>query len=150
MVDHRQQSDPAAIQSSSFTLKALPTNFSVAQDMVREFLEPCSCKMRTLLELDMLIEEVFINIAHYAYPNGEGDATIELSLNDAKDTLCMTFRDKGIPYNPLLKESPDITSDANSRAIGGLGIFLVQKYADGLSYERKDNENRFTICKKIV
>ena len=150
MVDHRQQSDPAAIQSSSFTLKALPTNFSVAQDKVREFLEPYSCNMRTLLELDMLIEEVFINIAHYAYVSGEGDATIDLSINDSKDTLCMTFRDTGIPYNPLLKESPDITSDANSRAIGGLGIFLVQKYADDLSYERKDNENRFTICKKIV
>ena len=148
MVDHRQQPDPAAIQSSSFTLKALPTNFSVAQDKVREFLEPCTCSMRTLLELDMLIEEVFINIAHYAYTSGEGDATIDLSLKSG-DTLCMTFRDKGIPYNPLLKESPDITSDAKNRAIGGLGIYLIQKYADDLSYERKDNENCFTICKKI-
>ncbi len=149
MVDHRQQPDPAAIQSSSFTLKALPANFSAAQDKVRAFLEPYPCSMRTLLELDMLIEEVFINIAHYAYTDGEGDATIILSLNDSKDTLRMTFCDKGIPYNPLLKESPDITSDANSRAIGGLGIFLVQKYADDLSYEHKDNENRFTIYKKI-
>ena len=149
MVDHRQQSDPAAIQSSSFTLKALPTNFSVAQDKVRAFLEPYACNMRTLMELDMLIEEVFINIAHYAYTGGEGDATIDLSLNESGDTLRITFRDKGIPYNPLLKESPDITSDAKNRAIGGLGIYLVHKYADDLSYERKDNENRFTIFKKI-
>ena len=149
MADHRQQPDQAAASSSSFTLKALPTNFSVAQDMVREFLEPCSCKMRTLLELDMLIEEVFINIAHYAYPDGEGDATIELSLNDAKDTLCMTFRDKGIPYNPLLKESPDITSDANSRAIGGLGIFLVKKNMDSVSYRYEDGKNIFSMTKKI-
>lgn len=89
------------MNSHTFTLEAAPENFAAAQKQVRAFLEPCSCSMRTLLELDMLVEEIFINIANYAYPNGTGTAAIDLALNDNNDTLTITFRDKGIPYNPL-------------------------------------------------
>ena len=75
------------MNSHTFTLEAAPENFAAAQKQVRAFLEPCSCSMRTLLELDMLVEEIFINIANYAYPNGTGTAAIDLALNDNNDTL---------------------------------------------------------------
>ena len=97
----------------------------------------------------MLVEEIFINIANYAYPNGTGTAAIDLALNDNNDTLTITFRDKGIPYNPLERTSPDITSPASARQIGGLGIFLVQKYSDQLSYSYEGGENRLTLHKVL-
>jgi anti-sigma regulatory factor (Ser/Thr protein kinase) len=137
------------MNSHTFTLEAAPENFAAAQKQVRAFLEPCSCSMRTLLELDMLVEEIFINIANYAYPNGTVTAAIDLALNDNNDTLTITFRDKGIPYNPLERTSPDITSPASARQIGGLGIFLVQKYSDQLSYSYEGGENRLTLHKVL-
>ena len=149
MVDHRLHEGQIAKNSLSFTLKALPDNYSAAQEQVQDFLSPYGCKMRTLLELDMIVEEIFINIASYAYGEKEGLASIDLSINDSADMLTMTFRDSGIPYDPLKKESPDITSGAMDRAVGGLGIFLVQKYADGMSYEYKGGENCLTIRKKL-
>ncbi len=133
--------------NQSFTLDAVPSNFMIVQERVRDFLAPASCSMRTLLELDMLVEEIFINIASYAYGDKPGSASIDLSRSGSLFTI--TFRDKGIPYNPLAKDAPDLTSDASNRPVGGLGIFLVQKYSDDMSYEYKDNENRLTIHKTL-
>ena len=128
---------------------AVPENFAAVQEKVRELLEPFSCSMRTLLELDMIVEEVFINIANYAYKDHKGLVRIDLSLAEDGRSLEMTFRDSGIPYDPLQKETPDLSSPAEQRAIGGLGIFLVQKYSDSLSYHYIDGENRLTIRKKL-
>jgi anti-sigma regulatory factor (Ser/Thr protein kinase) len=137
------------MNSHTFILEAVPENFAAAQEQVRAFLAPCSCSMRTLLELDMLVEEIFINIASYAYPDERGTAAIDLALNDKKDAITITFRDSGIPYNPLEKPSPDLSSPASARQIGGLGIFLVQKYADQLSYVYEDGENRLSLRKVL-
>lgn len=73
-----------------------------------------------------------------------------ISLDEANNMLYLTFRDTGVPYDPLKKESPDLSAPAEKRPIGGLGIFLVQKYSDVLSYEYADNENRLTIGKKLA
>ncbi len=137
------------MNSHTFILEAVPENFAAAQEQVRAFLAPCSCSMRTLLELDMLVEEIFINIASYAYPDKRGTAAIDLALNDKKDAITITFRDSGIPYNPLEKPSPDLSSPASARQIGGLGIFLVQKYADQLFYVYEDGENRLSLRKVL-
>ena len=137
------------MNSHTFILEAVPENFAAAQEQVRAFLAPCSCSMRTLLELDMLVEEIFINIASYAYPDKRGTAAIDLALNDKKDAITITFRDSGIPYNPLEKPSPDLSSPASARQIGGLGIFLVQKYADQLSYVYEDGENLLSLRKVL-
>lgn len=136
--------------SRIITLSAIAANFAVAQDQVREFLESVPCSMRTLLELDMVVEETFINIANYAYSDGIGTVTLVLSLSENKDTLYLTFRDSGVPYDPLKKETPNLSAPAAERPIGGLGIFLVQEYSDSLSYEYADGENRLTICKKLA
>ena len=105
--------------------------------------------MRTLFELDMVVEEVFINVASYAYPDSTGMVSLDLTLDEEQNFLCLTFRDSGIPYDPLRKQSPDLSAPAEKRPIGGLGIFLVQKYSDSLSYEYADGENRLTIGKKL-
>ena len=82
------------MNSHTFILEAVPENFAAAQEQVRAFLAPCSCSMRTLLELDMLVEEIFINIASYAYPDKRGTAAIDLALNDKKDR-------NRLPISPL-------------------------------------------------
>ena len=149
MADHKLHEHIKAALPSTITLDALPENFASAQEQIRNFLDSFPCSMRTLLELDMIVEEVFINIANYAYGKLTGKAWIDLSLDKDSHSLVMTFRDKGTPYNPLEKETPDISSPAEMRSIGGLGIFLVQEYADSLSYQYADGENRLTIRKKL-
>ena len=138
-----------AVSTQTITLTAVPENFAAAQEHVRSFLDSASCSMRTLFELDMVVEEVFINVASYAYPDSTGMVSLDLTLDEEQNFLCLTFRDSGVPYDPLRKQSPDLSAPAEKRPIGGLGIFLVQKYSDSLSYEYADGENRLTIGKKL-
>ena len=149
MGDHMPFNTAASDGVYSFTLEATAENYAMAQERVRSFLSPFPCSFRALLDLDMIVEEIFINIANYAYTDRVGTVTIELSLNAHGDTLTMVFRDSGIPYDPLRKETPDLTAPAAQRPIGGLGIFLVQELSDSISYKHTGSENYLTICKKI-
>lgn len=149
MGDHKAININAPGRTQTYVFEAIPERFEQAQQQVRAFLEPVGCSMRTIFELDMVVEEVFINIASYAYNEHIGTVTLDLTLDEAGNMLYLTFRDTGVPYDPLKKESPDLSAPAEQRPIGGLGIFLVQKYSDVLSYEYADNENRLTIGKKL-
>ena len=149
MGDLKPINTSSAEGTHTITLAAVPGNFAAAQEQVRSFLDSVPCSMRTLFELDMVVEEVFINVANYAYPDNAGMVSLDLSLDREQNFLYLTFRDSGIPYDPLRKQSPDVTAPAEKRPIGGLGIFLVQKYSDSLSYVYADGENRFTIGKKL-
>jgi anti-sigma regulatory factor (Ser/Thr protein kinase) len=149
MGDLKPTNTNKAVSTQTITLTAVPENFAAAQEHVRSFLDSASCSMRTLFELDMVVEEVFINVASYAYPDSTGMVSLDLTLDEEQNFLCLTFRDSGIPYDPLRKQSPDLSAPAEKRPIGGLGIFLVQKYSDSLSYEYADGENRLTIGKKL-
>jgi anti-sigma regulatory factor (Ser/Thr protein kinase) len=95
------------------------------------------------------IEEVFVNIAHYAYGNGEGDMNLAMGFDE--ETRAITFRmtDKGVPFDPLKKPDPDITLSAEDREIGGLGIFITKKTMDSVTYAYENGENILTMIKKI-
>ena len=149
MADQKLRKHNKVASPITIALDAVPENFAAVQDWIRDRLASVPCSMRTLLELDMIVEEVFINIANYAYGSQIGKAWVDLSMDDSNKCLTMTFRDKGIPYDPLKKETPDLTSPADKRAIGGLGIFLVHEYSDSLSYEYKNGENQLTIRKEL-
>ena len=99
-------------------------------------------------KIDLAIEEIFVNIAHYAYNPKVGETWISASFTD--NVLTVIFKDKGKPFNPIAKEDPDITLSAEERDIGGLGIFLTKKFMDSVDYEYKDEHNILTIRKKIV
>ena len=90
-------------------------------------------------KLDMCAEEIFANVAFYAYPNGQG--LIEVSLNKYDNNIILEFKDEGIAYNPLEKPDPDITLPPEERPIGGLGIYMVKKLSDEISYKREDDNN---------
>jgi anti-sigma regulatory factor (Ser/Thr protein kinase) len=111
------------------------------------FLEENNCPMKIQMQIDIAIEELFVNIAHYAYPSGEGEAVIGIEADTEAKCFKITFEDSGIPYDPLKKDDPDITLSADDRPIGGLGIFMVKKSMDDMTYEYKDNKNRLTITK---
>lgn len=112
-------------------------------------LEELGCSVKAQMQIDIAIEEIFVNIAHYAYPEAEGEAVIYVEPGDGSSSVTITFEDEGIPYDPLKNEDPDITLSADDRPIGGLGIFMVKKSMDEVSYEYKDGKNRLTIKKSF-
>jgi anti-sigma regulatory factor (Ser/Thr protein kinase) len=112
-------------------------------------LEELGCSVKAQMQIDIAIEEIFVNIAHYAYPEAEGEAVIYVEPGEGSSSVTITFEDEGIPYDPLKNEDPDITLSADDRPIGGLGIFMVKKSMDEVSYEYKDGKNRLTIKKSF-
>lgn len=112
-------------------------------------LEEIGCSPKAQMQIDIAIEELFVNIAHYAYPEGEGEAVICVDPAAEGGAVSITFEDEGVQYDPLKNEDPDITLSADERPIGGLGIFMVKKSMDDVSYEYKDGKNRLTIRKSF-
>ena len=116
---------------------------------VEETLEGFECPIKTQTAICVAIEEVFVNVAHYAYPEGEGDMSIYIDFDDQNRAITFRMTDKGVPFNPLKKPDPDITLSAEEREIGGLGIFITKKTMDSLSYSYENGENVLTMIKKI-
>lgn len=110
-------------------------------------LEENDCSMKAQMQIEVTLEELFVNIAHYAYPDGPGEAEIRVRFVDGYVEI--TLIDSGIPYDPLAKPDPDVTLPVEERAIGGLGIFMSKKLMDDISYEYKDDKNVLTIKKHL-
>lgn len=130
-------------------LEAVVENIPRATAFVSEELDKIGCPMKARAQIDIAIDELFGNIAHYAYPGGTGDAVVRFEFDALSRTAAVTFMDSGVPYDPLKKEDPDVTLPAEQRKIGGLGIFLVKKTMDEMRYERRDGRNVLTIKKRI-
>lgn len=117
-------------------------------DFVNEALSGDGWDQETLAVMDVAVEEIFVNIASYAYatlPGAEKFADITVDLDDEGVTVIL--EDAGVEYNPLLREDPDVTLPAQDRSIGGLGIYMVKMSMDKVGYERKDGRNVFTVRK---
>lgn len=121
-------------------------------DKVLEFvdglLEERNCTMKAQLELDIAVEELFVNIASYAYRPKEGPVTIQVSFEG--NIVSIVFIDEGKPYNPWQKSDPDITLSAEERQIGGLGIYLVKNTMNQVDYRYENEKNILTIQKDII
>ena len=134
------------------TNKIFPAKTEALSDVlgfVEQSLESFECSMKAQTAICVAIEEVFVNVANYAYSGGEGDMTLYIGFDE--ETRDVTFRmtDKGIPFDPLKKPDPDITLSAEDREIGGLGIFITKKTMDSVSYAYENGENILTMIKKI-
>lgn len=126
-------------------IEALTDNLSEVIAFVDEQLESADCPMKTQMQIDIAVEEIFVNIAHYAYMNKAGSVTIKSELTSSAFEI--TFIDKGVPYDPLAKPDPDVTLSAEERQIGGLGIFMVKKSMDEVKYQNIDGQNILTLVK---
>ena len=131
-------------------LEALTDNLSKVQAFVDEQLEEAGCPIKIQMQIDIAVEERFINIAHYAYSTETGKATVRIEILPDPPSVDITFIDKGIPYDPLAKSDPDVTLSAEERKIGGLGIFMVKKSMDDVKYQYLDGHNILTLKKGLV
>ena len=134
---------------AELTLQASLEKLDEVLAFVEENLEKNDCPMKVLMQVQIAVEEIFVNIAHYAYDSEQGTATIRVEVGGDPFQVIITFIDQGVPYDPLQKEDPDVTLSAEDRQIGGLGIFMVKKSMDDVKYEYKDGKNILTISKKI-
>ena len=112
-------------------------------------LERRDCPMKVMLQLDIAVEELFVNIANYAYGDQVGQAVIQLQEEHDPEGISITFIDEGMPFDPLAKPDPDVTLGAMDRSVGGLGIYMVKKSMDDMKYRHEDNRNILTIRKNF-
>ena len=131
------------------TVEAKTTNIEAVTDFVNEQLEALDCPMKAQMQIDIAIDELFGNIAHYAYNPEIGKATVRVEVIEDPLAVTITFIDKGVPYDPLAKADPDTTLSAEEREIGGLGIYMVKKSMDEITYEYKDGQNILAIKKNL-
>lgn len=129
---------------------AEPEQLEPVQRFVEEQIERYDCSARVRFQLDVAVEEIFINIAKYAYRPGQaGQAAVRCCVGGDPLQVTIQFQDQGVPFNPLEKEDADITLTAQERQIGGLGILMVKKSMDAVRYSYEDGKNILTIQKNI-
>ena len=131
------------------TLAATVENIETVTEFVNAQLELMDCPIKAQMQIDIAIDELFGNIAHYAYNTEVGSATVRIEVSEAPLAVIITFIDNGVPYDPLGKDDPDITLSAEEREIGGLGIYMVKQSMDEITYEYKDGQNILKIKKNI-
>ena len=134
------------------TNKTFPAKTEALNDVlgfVEQTLEGIECPLKIQTAICVAIEEVFVNVAHYAYPESDGDMTLHIGFDEKERTITFRMADKGVPFDPLKKPDPDITLAAEEREIGGLGIFIAKKTMDMISYSYENGENILTMIKKI-
>lgn len=131
------------------TIAATVENIAAVTDFVNEQLEALDCPMKAQMQIDIAIDELFGNIAHYAYNPDVGNATVRVEVTEEPLAVIITFIDGGVPYDPLKATDPDITLSADQRQIGGLGIYMVKKSMDEITYEYKDGKNILSIKKSF-
>ena len=130
-------------------IAATVENIETVTDFVNEQLESLDCPMKAQMQIDIAIDELFGNIAHYAYNPEIGQATVRVEVIEEPLSVVITFIDNGVPYDPLAKADPDTTLSADEREIGGLGIYMVKKSMDEIAYEYKDGHNILKIKKNL-
>ena len=124
-------------------------------DRLNDFLEAqaeaVDCPPGTLMKIQISAEEIFTNIANYAYPDGQGTAVVisEIKEENGETIMTVSFSDSGQPFDPLAMPDPDITAPAEERNIGGLGIYMVKETMDKVDYSYEKGRNILTITKKI-
>ncbi len=129
---------------------ATDENMGAVNDFIHTMI-PENVSFGVLNQIDLAVEELYVNIAHYAYQPEKGDVEVECELSEENDNQIfrITFKDSGKPFDPLARKDPDITLSAEERGIGGLGIFLTKKFMDSVEYEYTNNCNVLTIKKTL-
>lgn len=136
-------------EAPALSLPAERESFPVLREWLERIAGEQGFPDRMRKQLLIAADEIFTNIASYAYPGGKGTAEITVELLIPEHALMLTFADSGVPYNPLEAKEPDVTGSLAERKVGGLGIFVVKRLMDEVTYRRADGKNLLTL-KKIV
>ena len=138
----------AGMKNHEITVEAVTENLPQVQEFVEEILTEAGCPVKAQMQISVAIEEIFVNIANYAYAPGSGQAAVGVEAAGDPMTVSITFTDQGTPYDPLANEDPNVTAPAEERAVGGLGIFMTKKLMDDVHYEYVSGSNVLTLVKK--
>ena len=130
------------------TVQATIDNLPRVQQFIEAEMEEKECSMKGQMQVSIAAEEIYVNIARYAYAPDTGEARISCDIQGVPPIVRISFEDKGVPFNPLLVEEADTTLSAEERKIGGLGILMVRKSMDEVLYEYKDGKNILTLVKQ--
>lgn len=147
MFDYKPQKGGERMTYKTFPAKT--ESLSDVLGFVDQMLDSFGCPMKIQMAVCVAIEEVFVNVAHYAYGKGQGDMRLGIGLDEESRTVTFLMTDKGVPFDPLQKPDPDITLSAEDREIGGLGIFIAKKTMDSIHYAYENGENVLTMIKKL-
>ena len=134
---------------NELTIDAIVENIVQVTSFVEEKLEALGCPIKAQMQISVAIDELFGNIAHYAYNPEVGPATVRVEVIRSPLAVVITFIDNGVQYDPLAKEDPDTALSAEEREIGGLGIYMVKKSMDEITYEYREGQNILRIRKNI-
>lgn len=116
--------------------------------LVEEKLGETDASMKAVIQITVAIEEIFVNIAHYAYESGSG--RMLLGIKRYGEIIEIRFADCGMPFDPLSAKEPDVSLQAEERDIGGLGILMVRKTMDEVLYKYENRQNILTLIKNVV
>ena len=144
-----EKTDTLLFSPNELELEAAAENLAEVQAFVDERLERTDCTPKAQMQIAVAVEEIFINIASYAYAPDKGKATVRVEVSEDPVTVTITFVDHGMPYDPLAREDPNISLPAEQRDAGGLGIFMTKKIMDDVIYEYKDGQNILTLKKNL-
>ena len=131
------------------TVDAVLENIPSVTAFIDGQLEALDCSMKAQMQIDVAIDELFSNIARYAYPDGPGKATVGIEFDEENRMCSVVFSDEGIPFDPLAQQAPDTSLPLMDRPVGGLGIFLVKKTMDAVEYRHENGRNILTVRKRI-
>ncbi|MBQ6401883.1 MAG: anti-sigma factor antagonist [Firmicutes bacterium] len=143
------ENDDDEKDGSEIELEATRDNLPKVMAFVEEHLQQINCPMKAEMQIAVAVEEIFINIANYAYGPDKGNATVRVEVQEDPVAVVITFIDQGVPYDPVAKADPDVTLSAEEREIGGLGIFMVKQTMDDVHYEYQDGKNILTLKKEL-
>ena len=144
-----EKTDTLVFSLNELVIEAVTENLPDVQDFVSERLEAAACPMKAQMQIGVAVEEIFVNIASYAYAPDKGSATVRVEVSEEPVCVTITFVDHGTPYDPLSKADPDVSLSADAREIGGLGIFMTKQLMDDVAYEYKDGKNILTLIKNF-
>ena len=130
-------------------ITAVLENLDTVLQFVDTHLEQAECSPKIQMQIDLAVEEIFVNIANYAYHPETGPATVRVEVRPDGSAVTITFIDQGIPFDPLAKEDPDVTLPSEQRKVGGLGVFLVKQNMDDIQYEYLNGSNILTLKKEL-
>ncbi|MDR1205278.1 MAG: ATP-binding protein [Peptococcaceae bacterium] len=138
------------IRSGETVVAAADGSLEAVQTFVDEYMERLNPSGQARMHVALAVEEIFVNIAHYAYAPGEaGAATVRCEADAGTGRLTVVFTDGGAPYDPLAKADPDVTLPLEERPIGGLGIFITKRLMDAVDYRFENGKNVLTIVKNV-
>ncbi len=134
-------------KSLKLDVEANPDQMPKVLHFVEEQMRPLRFSVTERSLMKMSVEEIFMNVADYAYGNEEGRVQVIAEANAGENALELTFIDRGQPFDPLSKEDPDVTLPGKERKQGGLGIFLAKSQMDDMIYTYKEEKNMLYMKK---